>query len=109
MTHEERLLFGERLRERRGALWLTQETVAERAGISLRFYQMLERGEKSLSLDTLVCLSRTLHISMDYLLLGDAARALEDPVSTILDGLPPRRREDALRILRLYADACRDT
>lgn len=53
MTHDELLLFGERLRSRRNLLSFTQEDIAEKIGISLRFYQMIERGEKSVSLDTL--------------------------------------------------------
>ena len=49
MTHEELLSFGERLRNRRDVLGLTQEFVSTEAGISLRFYQMIERGEKGVS------------------------------------------------------------
>ena len=41
MTHEELLLFGERLRNRRNVLGFTQEFVSDKAGITLRFYQML--------------------------------------------------------------------
>ena len=71
MTHEELLLFGERLRNRRNAQGFTQEFVSDKTGITLRFYQMLERGEKSVSLDTLIQLSKTLSTSTDYLLFGD--------------------------------------
>lgn len=66
MTHEELLLFGEKLRDRRNVLGLTQEFIADKARISLRFYQMLERSEKSVSLDTLIRLSKALTISTDY-------------------------------------------
>ena len=106
MTHEELLLFGERLRNRRNLLSFTKEYVAEKIGISLRFYQMIERGEKSVSLDTLIRLSRALTISIDYLLLG-AMLSLEDPIAEIINGLSPRQREDAVQILRLYAQACK--
>ena len=106
MTHEELLLFGERLRNRRNLLSFTQEDVAEKIGISLRFYQMIERGEKSVSLDTLIRLSRTLTISIDYLLFGTVA-SLEDPVTEIINSLSPRQREDAVKILQLYAKACK--
>ena len=74
MTREEQLLFGERLRNRRTALNLTQECVSDHVGISLRFYQMLERGEKSVSLDTLIRLSKELTLSIDYLLFGSLPR-----------------------------------
>ena len=86
-------------------LGLTQEFVSDQAGITLRFYQMLERGEKSVSLDTLINLSRTLTISADYLLFGDLSNNLESPLVEILNGLPQPQREDALKILQLYSKA----
>ncbi len=107
MTHEELLLFGERLRSRRNVLRITQEFVAEKAGITLRFYQMLERGEKSISLDTLIQLSKALTISTDYLLFGDFSYNLENPLVEVLNGLPQPQREDALKILQLYAKSCK--
>ena len=85
----------------------TQEFVAEQTGIGLRFYQMLERGEKNASLDTLIRLSRTLTISIDYLLFGDLSCTLENPLTDILSALSPQQREDALKILQLYANACK--
>ena len=48
MTQEELILFGERLRNRRDTLGFTQEYVAEKADITPRFYQMIERGEKGM-------------------------------------------------------------
>lgn len=89
MTHEELLLFGERLRGRRNSLGYTQEYISDKIGISLRFYQMIERGEKSVSLDTLIRLSRTLAVSMDYLLLGDVSGSLANPILDTLAGLSP--------------------
>lgn len=104
MTHEELLLFGERLRSRRDALGLTQECVSGKADISLRFYQMVERGEKGVSLDTLVCLSKTLNVSVDYLLFG---YSLENPLAEALNGLTQRQREDAIKIIQIYSNACK--
>ena len=105
MTHDEQLLFGERLRKRRTALKLTQEYVSERANVSLRFYQMVERGEKSVSLDTLIALRNTLSVSVDYLLFGELPPASENPIAEILASLGPNQREDAVKILELYAKA----
>ena len=107
MTHEELLLLGERLRARRNEIGMTQEATAERVGITLRFYQMIERGEKSVSLDTLIGLSRTLRISVDYLLFGSLSSPLPSPVSEIWGGLTSSQRQDALQILSLYAKACK--
>ena len=102
MTHDELLLFGERLHSRRKLLNFTQDFVSEKAGISLRFYQMIERGEKSVSLDTLIRLSDILTISVDYLLFGNLSYSLTEA----LGRLSPRQREDALKILQLYSKAC---
>lgn len=107
MTHDELLLFGERLRNKRNTLGFTQEFVAEKAGIGLRFYQMLERGEKSLSLDTLIRLSKTLTISIDYLLFGDLSYTLENPLVDVISTMSQQQREDALKILQLYSKACK--
>lgn len=107
MTREELLLFGERLRNRRSMLGFTQEFVSDQAGISLRFYQMLERGEKSVSLDTLIRLSKILTTGTDYLLFGEFSTNRESPLAEILNGLPHPQREDAFKILQLYARSCR--
>lgn len=106
MSRNDLLLLGERLRIKRTQLSFTQEFVSDRIGISLRFYQMIERGEKSMSLDTLIQLGKVLNISIDYLLFGDVT-TLENPVSEIMSNLSPPQREDAIQILRLYADACK--
>ena len=106
MSRDEQLLFGERLRNKRNILGFTQEYVSEQIGISLRFYQMVERGEKSVSLDTLINLSRTLMVSVDYLLFGDLPHPLGNPIAEILHSLSPTQREDAAKILTLYAKAC---
>lgn len=109
MTSKEQLLFGERIRNRRNELNLTQEYVAEKADITLRFYQMLERGEKGVSLKTLLLLGKALNISIDYLLLGDLSYELENPLDDIFNELSPKQREDALKILQIYANACEGT
>lgn len=106
MTHNERLLFGARLRARRNDAGYTQETVAEKIGISPRYYQMLERGEKNVSLKTLIKLSRLLSASTDYLLFGDVPSPADNPFSLLYQDLTPAQREDAAELLRIYARAC---
>ena len=62
------LLVGSNLRKYRLERNLTQEQLAERAGISTSFYANLERGKKSMSILTLKELASSLNISTDYLL-----------------------------------------
>ncbi|MEA5069461.1 MAG: helix-turn-helix transcriptional regulator, partial [Christensenellaceae bacterium] len=49
--------LGMRIRKQRKNLHLTQEELAERAGISLSFLGHIERGTRKASLETLVSLS----------------------------------------------------
>lgn len=60
--------LGNRIREERLKLNLTQETLSEDINISTSYMGQLERGERSLSLDTLVKLVQRLGITIDYLL-----------------------------------------
>ncbi len=106
MTHDELLLFGERIRRRRTELALTQEHVSEMVGISLRFYQMIERGEKSVSLETLMNLSIVLAVSTEYLLFGRLPNDSGNPITEALNKLSGRQRDNAIKILQLYCDTC---
>jgi len=106
LTNDELLLLGERLRNRRNELGFTQESISEQIGISLRYYQMIERGERKASLETIIGLSKVLRISVDYLLFGDVSNGPSNPVSELLVRLTPRQQEDAFKILQLYAGAC---
>ncbi len=54
-----------RLHSRGGKL--TQETLAERANISVSFLSMIERGERSAHIDTLSSLADALGVSIDEL------------------------------------------
>ncbi len=62
--------LGKRMRERRRALLLTQEKLAEQANISPSFAGHLERAEKIPSLATVADICKALDVSIDYLVLG---------------------------------------
>lgn len=59
--------MGKRIMERRKELRLTQEALAEQAGISVSFMGHIERGSRIASLDTLLALCIALDVSMDYI------------------------------------------
>lgn len=60
--------LGRRVRQRRVMRELTQEELAEKAGISCSFVGHIERGEKKFSIGTLVALCNAMEISPNYLL-----------------------------------------
>ncbi len=63
--------MGRRLSAYRKGLHLTQEKVSEMLDISLKHYSELERGITGISVDLLIDISKTLNVSLDYLLIGD--------------------------------------
>lgn len=63
-------LLGARVQQARRINGLTQERLAEMAGISLSFMGHIERGTRKASVETLVALARALGVSTDALLLG---------------------------------------
>ncbi|MCH5285896.1 MAG: helix-turn-helix transcriptional regulator [Christensenellaceae bacterium] len=60
--------FGSRIRSVRRHQSLTQETLAERVGISASFLGHIERGTRVASLETLVALCNELNVAPEYLL-----------------------------------------
>lgn len=61
-------LIGNKVREARLKYGLTQEKLAELVGISDSYMGLIERGERILSVETLVKLSLALGVSTDWLL-----------------------------------------
>ena len=60
--------LGERVREQRQLARMTQEQLAEKAGISFAFVGHIERGTRKASLDTVVKLANALKVSPNVLL-----------------------------------------
>ncbi len=60
--------LGNRIRRIRKEKYLTQFALAEEIGVSPNFLGDVERGVKSPSLETIVCLANVLDVSLDYLL-----------------------------------------
>ncbi len=61
---------GEKLRELRRAHRITQEQLAERAGLSYKFVGEIERGQANPTIDTMYQLSRALRIDIHELFLA---------------------------------------
>ncbi len=59
--------IGEKIREERKKIGMTQEDLAEKVGISVNFVSLIENG-KNMSLDTMIKIANTFNVSVDYLL-----------------------------------------
>jgi transcriptional regulator with XRE-family HTH domain len=63
--------LGKRIRAERRKQDLTQEQLAEMADISDSFMGHIERGGRTLSIETLVKLANALHLSVEYIVCGE--------------------------------------
>ncbi|MBD5549137.1 MAG: helix-turn-helix transcriptional regulator [Lachnospiraceae bacterium] len=95
--------LGKRIREERLRLNLTQAQLAESIDISDTYMGAIERGERSLTLDTLVRLVNRLGVTVDYMLSdsvsGNDINIIEQ-FKQIIDGQPLERKQMAIGILR---------
>lgn len=95
--------LGKRIREERLKLNLTQAQLAESIDISDTYMGAIERGERSLTLDTLVRLVNRLGVTVDYM-LSDAVSGhdinLIEQFKQIIDGQSMERKQMAIGILR---------
>lgn len=95
--------LGERIREERLKLKLTQAQLAEDVDISDTYMGAIERGERSLTLDTLVRLVNRLGVTVDYLLsdsVADTDSNITEQFKQIIDGQPLERKQMAIGVLR---------
>lgn len=92
--------LGKRIRQQRQLAQMTQEKLAEAAGISLSFLGHIERGTRKASLDTLVKICNVLKVS-PQLLLQDS---LDDGLLSAVGEISPEK----LRVLREISDVLGD-
>lgn len=65
---------GERIKQRRLELGWTQDQLCTKAGLSKSFLSDLENGKRSISASNLLDVARTLGVSLDYLMTGQASQ-----------------------------------
>lgn len=64
----DRIALGKRLREERIRSGMTQEQTAEYINVSTTYIGLIERGERSVTLEKLILLAECFHVTIDYLL-----------------------------------------
>ena len=108
----DRLAAGDRLRLKRTLLEMTQDEMAEKINRAPKYYADIERGNCGMSIETLLALSETLNMSLDYILLGDIKKEREkihteevSAVMSLLDSCSKKNR-DYVRMLKLFLIAC---
>lgn len=92
--------LGERIRQQRILAKMTQEKLAEKAGISLSFLGHIERGNRKASIETVVSICNALKVSPGLL--------LQDSLNNDLLGFEQRFSESQLKLLREISDCIVD-
>lgn len=70
MSSDPRELIGERIRQLRTALSLSQEELAEKSGLHRNYIGGIERGERNVALLNIVEIARALNVTPSELLKG---------------------------------------
>ena len=95
--------LGNRIREERLRLHLTQAALAEAVEISTTYMGAIERGGRSLTLDTLIRLVNRLGVTIDYMLSDSVSGSdpnILEQFRQITDHQPLKRKQLAISILR---------
>ena len=93
---------GNRIKTRRKALGLTQESLAEKSDVTTQFVSYAESGKRAMRPENLVKISNALEVSIDYLLTGDIIDKDLLMMSNKLEKLTPSQ----IRIIESIIEEC---
>ena len=100
--------LGKRIKLIRKGQDLTQEMLAEKAGVSQHYIYEIEAGRKAMSIHSFASLTCALDVSADYLLFGDELQLLDvdapsshNQLMEIAAELNPSQRDHVLEILEV--------
>ena len=99
----DKMVLGEEIRKHRQVLGMTQDRVAERADLSLRFYSSVELGSTGVSLEAFLGICDALHTTPNDMLYRKfdetpASRWIAEAVTT----LPPEKQTALVELIRLF-------
>lgn len=98
-------LIGNNLRAYRLEMKMTQEELAEKAGISTPFLANLERGTKGMSIYSLRELSAALGVSADYLLFDNKTNGHIRNIEMMIRDKPEHVIIAAEKLVRLFVES----
>lgn len=89
------IALGKRIRKQRKSAKLTQAGLADKVGLSPSFLGHVERGNRKASLETVVAIANTLHVSVDMLL----SESLDIAPDDWMEGAMEAKQEQVMRRL----------
>lgn len=101
------IAIGERIKRLRNLQGYSREEFSEMINVSPRFVYDLELGNKGMSVDTLTRVSKSLNITIDYLLFGETTEYSPSQleVLALIDRCPKDKEEYLNEIIKNYITA----
>lgn len=99
---------GNRIYDRRRSLGYTREKLSEMADISVQFLADIEKGRKTMTVNTLRRVAAVLGITTDYIVNGCEEKREDEEnikISETLNSLSPYHRSQAGKLLELFVEA----
>lgn len=103
----DKLTMGDRLKDARKRLNMTQEDLAERVDVTTFYIGEIERGTKTPSLDLFIKLIEVLDVSADYLLRDTVSTGNvygDKRMARKLENLSPKQRAAIEAIIDTYIE-----
>lgn len=97
--------IGNRILSRRKQLRMTQEELAEKAGITPQTVSTAELGKKALRPENIIRICSALGISTDYLLLGEVNASDHSALVSRISTLPPSQYRHLEDIVNSFISA----
>lgn len=105
----DRIAVGERVREQRMRIGLSQDELAERIDRATKYCSDIERGICGMSVETMLAIADNLDMSLDYMMFGETTedelerqKHDENILIHLLSKCTDRQRDYAIRLLKLY-------
>lgn len=98
--------MGDRIARLRKNEKLKQSELATMIGINEKNLSSIERGKNGISMSTLMALCKTLNVSADYILFGEASISIDTPLQKLLVKLDPKQQMYAEQFVELYIKSC---
>ena len=98
---------GKHIREARLSKGLTQEQLAEKAGVASSYISVIERGLKTTQLDTFVAICNALGVSADSILIDvvdTTSPTVAGELSVLLQEQPKQKQLLVLRVAKTIID-----
>jgi transcriptional regulator with XRE-family HTH domain len=101
------MTLGQRIRDRRTDIGLTQDSLATKLGVTSQHISAIENDKRAPSLEFLLKLAKALNVTTDYLLSGEAAIVTPTISAIKADSKLSSRARNALAVLveELYGRA----